>query len=106
MSKLKLRPSLVYLSGSATILLMYVFSSRPDLILFSLGLLGAIMLLAIPNGRYVLWYIAAFLLGPIILDIPGLHFGLWSYGMPELFGFPLWVLFFYGNITVSFIYFV
>ncbi len=85
---------------------MYVFSSRPELILFSLAALGIVMLAAIRNARYLLWYIAAFALLPIILDIPGMHFGLWSYGTPELYGFPLWLPFFYGNVTVSFLYFV
>ncbi len=106
MSKLHTASFLVFASGCGTILLMYVFFSRPELILLSHALLGLIVLAAIRNGRYVLWYIAAFVLGPIILDIPGMHFGLWSFGTPDLFGFPLWLPFFYGNLTVSFLYFV
>lgn len=96
----------VFASGCATILFMYVFSHSPELILLSLAALGLIMLAVIRRGRYVLWYIFAAVIGPIILDIPGMHFGLWSYGTPEILGFPLWLPFFYGNITVSFIYFV
>lgn len=64
------------------------------------------MLATLRSARYALWYIAAFLLGPIILDFPGLHLGLWSYGTPQVFGFPFWLPFFYGNVTVSFMYFV
>lgn len=106
MSKLRLASYLVPAAGCATILFMYIFSNRPELILFSLAALGLIMLVVIRNGRYVLWYIAAFVLGPIILDIPGMHFGLWSFGTPQIFGFPFWLPFLYGNLTVSFLHFV
>jgi len=106
MSKAPLTPSLVYVSGGATLVFMYAFYNRPELILFSFAVLGLIMLGAINRGRYVFWYIAASVLGPIILDIPGLHLGLWSYGTPQIFGFPFWLPFFYGNVTVSFLYFV
>lgn len=106
MSKLHINFYLVFASGTATILFMYVFPNHPELILLSLAVLGLIMLTALRNGRYVLWYVVAFIIGPIILDIPGMHFGLWSYGTPQIFGFPLWIPFFYGNITVSFLHFV
>jgi uncharacterized membrane protein YoaT (DUF817 family) len=97
---------LVFALGCASILSMYVFSDRPQLILLLFVVLGIIMLSVIRNKRYMLWYLVAFVLGPIILDIPGMHFGLWSYGTPQLLGFPLWLPFFYGNTTVSFLYFV
>ena len=105
MYKLQGVSALVFISGSLSILCMYVFFDRPQLILLSLAVFGLVMLAAIRNGRYVLWYIAAFVLLPIILDIPGTHFGLWSFGTPDIFGFPLWLPFFYGNLTVSFLYF-
>lgn len=97
---------LAYASGGATLVSMYVFSGRPDLILIALATIGLVTLVALRNGRYVLWYLVACSLGPVIFDIPGMHLGLWSYGTPELLSFPLWLPFFYGNITVSFIYFL
>jgi hypothetical protein len=106
MSKPYIASYLVSVLGCATILFLYVFSSRPELILLSLAAFGLIMLAMIRKRRYVLWYIGAFVIGPIILDIPGMHFGLWSYSTPEFFGFPFWLPFFYGNLTVSFLYFV
>lgn len=105
MNQLRIASYLVFASGTATILFMYVFPNRHELILLSLIVLGLIMLIALRNGRYILWYVVAFILGPIILDIPGIHFGLWSYGTPQFLGFPLWIPFFYGNITVSFLHF-
>ena len=92
-------------SGFLNILLMYAFFDRPQLILLSIVVLGFIMLAAIQSRKYVLWYVAAFFLGPIILDIPGTHLGLWSFSTPDILGFPLWLPFWYGNIVVSFIYF-
>ncbi|MDB5189983.1 MAG: hypothetical protein JWN49_309 [Parcubacteria group bacterium] len=106
MTKSYIQSTLVFVSGGATILSMYVFFNRPEFILLSLILLGLLIVLAIRNWKYAVWYIVAFVLGPVILDLPGLHLGLWSYGTPEIFGFPFWLPFFYGNITVSFIFFV
>jgi len=106
MNKLHMASFAVFASGGATLLFMYAFNDRPQLILLSLAVLGLIMLALLRDGRYVLWYIAAFILGPIILDLPGLHLGLWSYGAPQFLGFPLWLPFFYGNVAVSFIHFV
>lgn len=106
MNRNRVAAYIAYASGGATLAFMYAFSSRPELTLFSLAVIGLITLIALRNGRYVLWYVVAFVLGPIIFDIPGLHLGLWSYGTPQFLGFPLWLPFFYGNITISFIYFL
>jgi hypothetical protein len=84
---------------------MYIFFDRPQLILFSIILLGLSMLIVMQSRRYVLWYIAAFVLGPIILDIPGTYLGLWSFSTPDVLGFPFWLPFWYGNIVISFLYF-
>ena len=96
--------TIVSIAGVATLPLMYMSFDRPQLILLSLVVLGVIILAAIRNGRYVFGYIAAAVLLPIVLDIPGTHLGLWSFGTPDLFGFPFWLPFFYGNLTVSFFY--
>ncbi|HVV38933.1 MAG TPA: hypothetical protein VHD31_01255 [Candidatus Paceibacterota bacterium] len=85
---------------------MYVFFDHPQFIVLSLAILGLIMLGAIWDRRYMLWYVVAFVLGPIILDIPGTYFGLWSFGTPDILGFPFWLPLFYGNLTISFLYFV
>lgn len=105
MNHLRLASYIVFASGIATLLSMYVFSNHPELIMLSLTILGLIMLITLRNGQYVPWYVVAFILGPIILDIPGIHFGLWSFGTPQFLEFPLWLPFFYGNITVSFLHF-
>lgn len=97
---------IAYAAGGATLVSMYVFSGRPDLILIALVAIGVVTLVALRSGKYTVWYLVACLLGPVIFDIPGMHLGLWSYGTPEFLGFPLWLPFFYGNITVSFIYFL
>jgi len=106
MSKHRTASYLAYVLGVATLAVMYIFSSNPGVIVVTLAAMGPITLIALHSGRYVAWYIVASLLGPIIFDIPGLYLGLWSYGTPQLLGFPLWLPFFYGNITVSFIYFL
>jgi hypothetical protein len=105
MSKLHTDFWLVFAAGCATILSLYVFYNHPQLIALSHAVLGLIMLAVIRSRRYLIWYAVAFILGPIILDIPGMYFGIWSYGTPQIFGFPFWLPFFYGNITVSFLYF-
>lgn len=106
MRKTRTKSALVLVSGCASILLMYVFFNHPQLILLSLAVLGVVILATIRDRHYVLWYVAASLLLPIVLDIPGTHFGLWSFGTPDIFGFPFWLPFFYGNLTISFLYFV
>lgn len=93
------------MSGCATIALMYVFFNHPQLILLSLAILGLILLVTIQSGRYLLSYVGAFVALPIILDIPGTHLGLWSFGTPDVLGFPFWLPFFYGNLVVAFLYF-
>jgi hypothetical protein len=92
---------IVVISGCATILLMHAFADRSRLILISLAALSIILLGVTRDWRYAFQYAAAFLALPIILDIPGTRLGLWSFGTPELFGFPFWLPFFYGNLTVS-----
>lgn len=104
MHKLTSATARLSVAGIATILSLYVFFDRPDLILLTQIVLGVIMLVTIRSWRYVLWYIGAFILLPLILDIPGTHFGLWSFGTPDMLGFPYWLPFFYGNLVVSFLY--
>ena len=106
MNTSRLTGVLVHLSGFLTILLMYVFSNSADYILLSEIILGIVMLIAIQSRKYALWYVAAFLIMPMILDIPGTHLGLWSFGTSDFLGFPFWLPFFYGNLTVSFLYLV
>jgi hypothetical protein len=96
---------IVAVAGCATIPLMYVFFNKPQLILFSLAVLGLILLTTIRSGRYLFSYLGACVVLPIILDIPGTHLGLWSFGTPDFFGFPFWLPFFYGNLVVAFLYF-
>lgn len=105
MNEAKLPLSIMLVLGFLNILLMYMFFDRPQLILFSIIAVGLVMLVILRSKQYILWYLAAFVLGPIILDIPGTHLGLWSFGTPDILGFPFWLPFWYGNIVVSFLYF-
>ena len=95
---------IVSVAGVATIVLMYVFFNQPQIILGIDIVLGALILLAARGRQYISCYAIAFIVLPIILDIPGTHLGLWSFGTPDFFGFPYWLPFFYGNLATSFLY--
>ena len=105
MSKPNTELVVMFISGCFNILAMYVFFDRPELILFSVIALGLVMLAVLRSKEYMFWYLAAFVMSPIIFDIPGTHLGLWSFGTPDILGFPFWLPFWYGNIVVSFLYF-
>ena len=97
------RPSslLVIVSGFVTITLFLVWgASHPGLVLIFVLLLSAAELTLVFSARAFVEYFTAFILAPLIFDIPAVHLGVWSFATPQFFGIPFWLPFVYGNVAL------
>lgn len=64
-----------------------------------LAIIGAMMLFPEFKKIDFFFYVLVFTLGPLAESLV-ISFGGWSYTMPQLLGFPLWLPFVWGNAGI------
>ena len=85
--------------STATLFVTAFLWSEPAWLSVALFTLGIAMMFVEGSKSTIIIYLIAFIFGPLSEAI-AIYFGAWSYTTPQIFGFPAWLPFVWGNAAL------